>query len=827
MPFLSSIGTAIAGAFSGALSFLTGGSLLAKIVVAGLSIAARYAVQAIFGNKEQARPQPQASQLETRYGTDLARTVILGKVGTAGHHIYRNAYGKGNSIVQDVLVLSHFRINGVTRVRFDGAWRTLGGTEDSEKGFRLQGTDAQVWVKVYTGTMSQTADAGLISRSNPAGRWTSNHKGAGVAYAIVTWVLDRENLPQPTDLLFEVEGAPLYDWRLDTTAGGDGSHRWADQSTWQYDGGIGTNPVLMMYALERGIYNGTEMMVGKGTDASDLPLAEWTVAANICAEQVGIEARYSAACIVSSGSGVTHDDNMQPLLEACAGSWIELVGEEYPIAGANQSSVATITDDDLVVGERFRLSIKRPRTELVNTVAATFVSPADFYQSSPLATRIDAAALAADRERLAVSIPYRAVTSTAVGDRLADIAIRASRYQANAEICVRHAFLALKPGQWVTWQSDRYGWTKTFQTLTKQLGSFGTNSARNVYLSLQEVGEGIFDPTEYATTPPDAVGQGEPDYLSELGNFIVAPYAVENEDGKKFPAIRVSWDTIDDPTVVAVEIEWRPQFQTEATLSMTVPADRAVAVITNGLLADTVYEVRYRLVAQPVRTVPWTDWVEVTTPDAALVDILVGLANLQDDVRNMFARVSAQTEQRLRAITERLALDAALGAGSNRQEIAAVKRTANAFAAAFAVFEAEVTDNFEAQATAIVGVETQVNNLAAGGRIAFNAQIPPPDGVLAQIEVMARASDEDDFIQTGMLIQVLDDGEGGFTSRIALLTDQFVITSEGEEQLPFVYEDSVLKLNDIWAKTMTAGRWQNATGTRYIDFDAGTIDFQF
>ena len=98
----------------------------------------------------------QASKLETQYGEKLAREIVQGTVGTAGHHVYRNAYGKGNRRIQDVYILSHWNISRVTRVRYKGEWKTLGGAVDAERGQRIQGIDAEIWIKVYTGTMDQT-----------------------------------------------------------------------------------------------------------------------------------------------------------------------------------------------------------------------------------------------------------------------------------------------------------------------------------------------------------------------------------------------------------------------------------------------------------------------------------------------------------------------------------------------------------------------------------------------------------------------------------------------------------------------------------------------
>lgn len=617
MPFLAPLLGGLGGLIGGVTAFLKGGTMLAGIVNLGLGIAAQYAVGALIGNQTPAH----AAQLETVYGEDLSRSVVFGKTAHAGHHIYRNAFSAGNRRIQDVYVLSHFLIKDVSRVRFEGEWRTLGGVEHPQLGLRVQGIDPEIWVKVYRGGMDQTADAELIARSNPAGRWTVNHRGTGVAYAVVTQQLDRDKLSSPWVPLFELEGSPLYDWRKDDTVGGSGSHRWHDQSTWEFS----ENPILMMYALERGIYRGAELMVGKGASASRLPIGEWTLAANICDENVEGIHRYKAAIIARSGRGSTHASNMTPLLEACAGSWLEAVGVEYPLAGANQAAIVTVTDGDLMIGEALRFAAKRPQAELVNTAAGSYLSPDAFYESRPLATRIDDVAVAEDRERLATSIPYAAVTDAKVADRLLDIAIRASRYQANAEICVKPKFITVKPGQWIRWTSlkpgrgDRY-----YQVVSRRLGPLASKASRAVYWTLQEVGDGIFDPTAYATTPPGGVPQGGPTYQSELQDLVVVGITVKDEEsGKQYPAIRAAWTAIEDPTVIGVDFRYRLKAQPDIELPHpTVPDDVSLTTIANGVVSDTLYELSHRLVTSPFRQTPWTAWVEVLTPDTPPTDFV-------------------------------------------------------------------------------------------------------------------------------------------------------------------------------------------------------------
>lgn len=829
MPIFSAIGaaiggivSAIGGAIAGAASFLAGGSLLAKVAMAGLSMAANYALQKFMGQKA---PPAQASKLETQYGEKLAREIVQGTVGTAGHHVYRNAYGKGNRRIQDVYILSHWNISRVTRVRYKGEWKTLGGAVDAERGQRIQGIDAEIWIKVYTGTMDQAADAGLIARSKPAGRWTENHRGAGVAYAIVTSVLHRDKLTGPWEAFFEVEGV-TYDWRKDSTVGGVGSHRYDDPTTWEPT----TNPILMAYCATRGFWRGGEKIVGKGRPASALPLSFWTMAANICDEIVGGKRRYQAAALLSSGEGTTHDANLKPLLEACAASWLEMVGQEYPIVGANQTPATTFTDDDIVIDEAFRWSAKRTRSELVNTVAGTYVDPSSFYQAMPLATRIDDVALAADGERLAVPLSFSAVTEPACVDRLADIALRASRYQGSADVCLRPKFLALRPGQWVTWQSTKFGWTKQFQVLSKRLGAFGPKGARNVFVSLQEVGAGIFDPTAYVTVPPDGVLQGAPDYLAEVQGLLLAGVKVrDDETGNQYSAIRAAWDAIDDPTVVGVDIRYRPKSQPDAILyHPTVPDDITVTTIADGVVSDTVFEVSTRLMTSPYRVTFWSAWQEVTTPNSPRTDVSVALKNVEEDLRATIERLRADLNE-TRDEMRMLAMGADEVAGRVVDERHVAVRFRDAAAVALSTLTAAISDdegNLIAVAEALTAVQAQVGDVSADGLRRIEVQAGSGD-VVARLVDMVRASIGDDWVEAGTIIEVGFEGGDPLKpfARYMVMADQFVVTDGTNSFLPIVIEDGVLKAAFADLGHFYAGVGESSDGKFKIDFSQGKLEW--
>ncbi len=706
MPFLAPIGAAISAGIASVTAWLSSTTILAGLAKTAFAIAASYAVNALFKPKTPST----SSQVETEYGTNNPRTVILGTCGLAGRHVYRGNYGSGGREFMDVYELASFRITAVPRVKYNGKWRTIGGGNPLPGVWYdvpNEGTSGDnhdnVRVKFYYGSMTQQADPSLIATSRPTGRWTSAHRGAGVAYAIVYSQLHKkgQGLTAPAQLIFEVKGAPLYDWRKDSTVGGSGPHRWNDQSTWEYS----DNTFVQAYNLERGFFNGTQKMVGKGVRASRLPLSEWTQAANVADEIVDGYYRYRSHMIAKDGPGGNHDANLQPLLEAACASWVERVDGEFPIAGAPQAIVATITDDDIKIGAPKRFTAKRKRTELINTVAASYVSPDDFYETKDAATRIDQSALAEDAETLASTIPYGAVTYVRQVDRLADIAIRGARFQASAEITIHPRFLdVVKEGRWITWASAKHG-TRTYQVATRQLGPHNSDGVRDITVALQEISNGVFDPTAYSTNPPVIIVVPPPEYLAEVQNFLATPNVVEAEGGGLLPGVRLSWDAIDDISVSGVLVEYWPVANSTQVFTKLVSSDISVVQIVEGLTSETDWQVRTTLVVDNGRSVARSGVTNFRTLQAG-GDFIADLEHLGQDAKDVFAQLGGQVReffQKLETIGQAVTLE---GAVSQVERDVMRVDVGNAFA--------EIESVKKVSATADEALAQQITTVTAG-----------------------------------------------------------------------------------------------------------------
>lgn len=689
--------------------------------------------------------------------------------------------------------LASFRITAVPRVKYNGQWRTLSNPDANgwywvpNEGSSGDNYDA-IRVKFYKGSMDQQAEPELIAFSRPAGRWTANHRGAGVAYAVVWCQLHKKGrgLAAPPQLLFEVVGAPLYDWRKDSTVGGSGMHRWNDQSTWEYS----ANNAVQAYNLERGFYNGNQLMVGKGVRASRLPLSEWTQAANLCDEVIDGDYRYRSHMIAKDGPGANHDANLQPLLEAMCASWVERVDGEFPIVGAPQAVVATITDNDIKVGAPKRFTTKRKRTELINTVAASYVSPDDFYETKDAATRIDQSALAEDRETLASAIPYGAVTNVKQVDRLADIALRGARFQASAEITIHPRFLDIvKEGKWITWASAKHG-TRTYQVLSRTLGPHNSDGVRDITVALQEISNGVFDPTAYATNPPVIIVVPPPAYLGEVQNFLATPNVVEAEGGGLLPGVRLSWDAVEDISVSGVLIEYWPLTNPTQVFTKTVDSDISVVQIVEGLTSETDWQVRTTLIVDNGRSVAPSGVTNFRTLQAG-GDFIADLEHLGQDAKAVFTQIGGDIND-LRELIEKgvtaFSLEGVVGQ-FDRQRMKAELGSAKA---AIAKEERVRVSENEALAESITGLSASFGAYFAEGLISFKAVASPSD-VLVRFAIMLRAGTDSEFAESGFYIQIRTVG-GVQVSEAGFLADKFTILTEDGSIPLFATEDGIVKM---------------------------------
>lgn len=657
---IGSIGTAVGG-------FIAGLGVLGKALLSiGLSLALSF-VSSLF------RPKPKKAeggvQSQIQIGGDVPRSAIFGKQATAGHIVYVNTYGSNNAMLEMVFAIGDGQHEGLSRVWVNGKLHGL--TQPGvETHYVVDDFDSKLTLTFVSGGEDQAALAALVTNANPAGRWTNDHTLSGIAYIVARMQFDEKVFPNSIpQLLFEMEGLKLYDPRLDSTNGGSGSHRWDNPSTWAYS----ENPAIQLYNYQRGIYLNGERVLGMGLPAADLNTESYVAAANICDESVsllagGTEPRYRCGFNVSDG--MQHSEVIDRFVEAMGGVIAERAGQYTVFAGVAQSSVVTITDGDLVVGKPRTYSAKKSRTERVNAVFGTYSAPDEQWKAVAFPAFTSEVAEADDGgERIAVNLDLAQVFSVTQAQRLAMIERRLGRLQGTAEISLPFAYIRLEAGDWITWNSDRFGFEKVWQVASARI-----EADQTIRVSLREIATSVFSwvsgDDELDVVQP-GVGPSRPPLAGGVSSFAVAASSYVGESLSIFPTIRATWTGIEDETVIAVLTEHRAGSSGDGVRTVHQNTLGGVGIISDGIQPDTYYEVRATIQTVPAREVSWTAWKSVVTGNATVpagavtyqslssplrqtIDSMTGFGadSIRDLLRQYEERLEAQGEAVARAVSQ-------------------------------------------------------------------------------------------------------------------------------------------------------------------------------
>ena len=273
-------------------SFFTAATAFVLNAAVGLGV--NLLASAVAG-KPQPAGQGFALNGSLRSGGDVPRSFIMGRYATAGSFVWANTWGKSgdtpNAFLTQVIAISDLPIGGLVEVWVNGEKCTLITGEPHADGrgypvqqYRKDGKD-NLWIKFYDGTQT-TADSFLTTHASNGQRGYANTRvGYGVAYAIATASITKNLFSGFPSFKFVVDGVKFYDITKDSTAGGSGSQRLGDPSTW---GGDGDHlPAVQAYNLLRGLSWGSEWFYGlQGVTAARLPAANWRAQIAKCRAEI-------------------------------------------------------------------------------------------------------------------------------------------------------------------------------------------------------------------------------------------------------------------------------------------------------------------------------------------------------------------------------------------------------------------------------------------------------------------------------------------------------------------------------------------------------------
>ncbi|QIG67367.1 putative tail protein [Rhizobium phage RHph_TM3_3_9] len=855
------------------------GGFIVKAVI-GLAISIGTSLLKGMMTKKQSGQKDPGTSLQLQVGGDNSLFFPLGRAATGGVRVYCGtwtgdgvSFGKTpNEYAVDVIALSAIPLSSTNIILWmnDQKVTVLTSESKTEMGwpineYRYKGKD-YAWIDFFDGTQTTTSSY-LLSRfgSHPDYPWQSDMIGRGVAYAIFTARYQSNGLWSGgfPSLTFELPSIKLYDIRKDSTAGGSGTHRWNNPSTWQ----ASNNNMVRAYNVMRGIYYGDEWVYG-GQDwpAFRLPAASWMAGMNACDLVVGGVNQFHGGGMIECD--VEAAKSVEELLRGASGLIAE-VGGVYKIRiGAPGAAVFAFTDDNIIVTREQGYSPFPGLEDTYNIVRLSYTEPAEKWASKEAPERRDATMIASDDNRelpMSVELPWTLNNPTAQRIGLAAL-LNGRRFRRHQHYLPPEAWL-LEPLDVVSWSSAHNGYVnKTFDI--EQISGEST--------LLQGVTIRENDPTDYDWNPetdelPYTTVPLIPSFPApqQMTGWQVQPAILKDNDGEdRRPSIQVFFDA-ELTDVARVRVQVRLDGDTNAMFDGEVPYDPFVlapSVILQGqFLPNTDYQARGIFVPYTDRQTEWSDWLDVTTPNVLFTDKDVYLPGVLDGVNEIISDATKWVRDGVRqTILEqqriaRLTMDQDFGDYTDRQklrtELVSVQQGVTAsysnaivvatgpnsalslrieelttyvndvVATAISTLSAEI----DAQGTALSQAITALSAANTSGDVATaNFRMTAtagPDGVSARIAMEARAGGVGAFKSAGLFIDVPEDDAD--PSRVVILADQFVVADPDDsvtQQFPLIFQDGELTLNVANIGTVNAGLITNPGGKMNIDIDNGTIE---
>ena len=621
-----SAGPAHAGFVPAAVAWVSSTfAVTAATAAAALNFVGGIALNAIAGALYRPKLPGADVSVEVKVGDNLPLSFVVGESATAGKRKYVGNWGDNTRFITEVLEYSALPqgMDGIWindergNIRLADGMETLGGI--ANVGYRLRNYNrdgaTRIWVRWLDG-MQMAADQTLINLfgNDPDYPWTAAHIGRGKSYAIVTSLYDDETLTSYPDFLVEPTPLPLYDWRFDSTNGGSGTQRWADQSTHRPT----RNPAVIAYNIVRGIYFGTEWVYGgKNLPAWRLPIAEWTAAANACDQLVTLA---SGATEPRYRCGLEISVDMEPasVLDEIGRSanmkFAEVGGRLKPIVDLPGAAVFSFTDGDILTTEGQSFSPFYPASDTFNAITASYPERGEKWATKDAPEYIDTAAREDDGGRyLPTSMSYGAVPFGRQVQRLMRSQMRDFRRTRIHQFYLAPDAYALEPGiDMVSWTSDRNGYiNKLFM-----VESVSKTPGMNALVSLREV-----DPSDYdwssdfeqpiVITPP----VNPRPFVQTAEGFNVAPSTIVDEaSNARRPDVLATY-VGDQVGITSIQIRARVLGRTELVIDTLRRWNDGQAWRSFNVLPSTTYEFQARLYSDLTPRGAWSPWRTVTTPD--------------------------------------------------------------------------------------------------------------------------------------------------------------------------------------------------------------------
>ena len=716
-----------------------------------------------------AKPAPKVSQAASGIratettGGDEPLSFIIGRYGTAGHREYSGTWGNSgdtpNAYYTLIRSVSDLPVRGLAGLFIDGAKVTLGDTH-AANGYPVleyrRGSKDYLWLEFFDGTHT-TADSFMVSKfgEDPDRPWSSDMIGRGIAYGRLTALFNREIFNGLPDPFFEIDGITIDDPR-----GGGGQD----------------NPVVQIHQVLSGISYGDDWVWGlQGLPATRLPSTVWTSQMDKCDVDIdlaagGTEPRFR------TGAEITVDqqpiDVITDLLEACNGRIAEIGGIYKILVAEPADPVASFTDEDIIISEGQSFDPFPGLESTFNGVTSSYMEPLEKWsvKQAPPLTDSDLEAADDDR-RLPAEVSNPFVYSATQRQRLdSALLLEDRRFRAHT--------MTMPPEWWEYEVLDTAAWTSARNGYVAKVGLITTMDdlpTGNQFIGWKEQDSSDYgwatEDEQPADVTPITIARPAPQVMD---GWTVSPATFfDADDNARRPSIEVTFvaGLID---VRAVWVQVRLAGATALVFTGEFPYDPNSAsnsVLLNAvLIGNTDYEARGKYVPFSGRQTLWSNqdvdgaegaWLGVTTPDvpdAVVTDITN--AQLNQQLRDAIAFVIGTGDGTMTGLVDRILDELDRVAGGVTENTMASDRDRKAISSVVGDVQAAVAEEATTRADAdtalsqfVLEVAAQAASGLAEGLFTVRAESAPA-GVSVRLALLARVTTLDDYVETGILIDL-------------------------------------------------------------------------
>jgi hypothetical protein len=400
--------------------------------------------------------------------------IVYGKRRVGGLMVFFHARQSGDDHFRYfVIACAGHRCNGLTKWFLNDEEVTVDGSNKVTTGKYANAA----WLWFQEGNASETANATFVSECG--GKWTTNHKGNGVAAIYAKFQMTEEVVQAGMpNITAEIEGKDdIYDPRTETS-------------------GYTRNAALIFYdwmelAREEG---------GFGAYADEIPDADYISAqANVCDETVNSLPRYAIDAVIQTGAPPAEIRDV--LIVNMGGSYTYSGGKHLARPGYWVPPSETLGEDDFA--GPLQVSPFLPGDQAANEIQGTYIEPSDGYMAAPFATQSVASS---DVRQMDLDLAF--TTNKHQAERIASIMLNRAQCEKTVVCTANIEGLKIKALDTISLDTTRYGLSNyAFQVI-----NWGLSADWNVVLTLREENEDIYDAPS-PVSPPSIPDISVPDPL--------------------------------------------------------------------------------------------------------------------------------------------------------------------------------------------------------------------------------------------------------------------------------------------------------------------------